>query len=93
MKNPLQFDPGEIPLYAFCEPSYASSWSRWHIRPINPNTGLKLSGGIDTESLCGRIKPFGSGGHGGWDLNVRIDEHHSNHSCAECVAEYKRRVT
>jgi hypothetical protein len=46
--------------YSFCEHVLASSSSPWHIRELTTE-GKKLTGGIDTSSLCGQIRR-------GWDL-------------------------
>lgn len=57
--------------FSFCESSLASSMSPWHIRVLT-EVGLRPSGGVDTTSLCGRVKPYSIvGGFGGWDLHVR----------------------
>jgi hypothetical protein len=76
--------------FTFCESVVAGVTGRWHIRKVS--TKLFLSGGIDTESLCGGVKPFGTnrGAIGGWDLNVKITDKHLEHSCVECVAAYKK---
>jgi len=76
----LEFAPGEKPDLCYCESIYASSFSRWHLR--RPKTGLKLGGGIDSPSLCGRIER-------GWDLNVRPDASHDPHTCQECLVASK----
>lgn len=70
------------PPYAFCESVHASGLSPWHIRTIDPEKGLKLGGGIYSDSLCGHV-------HHGWDLNVVITEHHLGHSCPECVRAFR----
>ena len=71
------------PEFSFCEPATASSMSRWHIRQLT-KVGLKLTGGIDTGSLCGHVKPVY-----GWDLKVpiRLD---IDRVCPECAKEYLR---
>jgi hypothetical protein len=67
----------------FCESVSASGNSPWHLRW---RTGeKKLGGGVDTDSLCGRVKaPHG------WDLEV--DPHKTgvehDHVCTRCRAEY-----
>lgn len=88
----LEYAPGEVPPYAFCEPVWVATAAPWCIRPINPETGLKLSGGVDTTSFCGRVRPSSTpGGGGGWDLRVRITEDHleSPHCCKKCLAAYR----
>ena len=80
----LQLSPNEVPKYVFCESVFASGASRWHIRKVRDM--LKPSGGIDSPSLCGLVTPE----KGGWDLRVRISEHHLDHACPACVREYVR---
>lgn len=48
--------------YSLCESVTASSISPWCIRPLT-ETGKHLTGGVDTPSLCGRVRE-----HYGWDL-------------------------
>jgi hypothetical protein len=85
----LEWEPGEKPKYAFCESAHASSISPWHIREVG-KAGLKLGGGIDTSTFCGRVRPLEDRGGGGWDLNVRITAHHLTHCCPLCAAEYRK---
>lgn len=92
MPNPNLYGPDEVPLYAYCESVYAGGSSPWHIRKIVPGVGLKLGGGIDSTSLCGRVKPMDKGGAGGWDLRVRISSKNLLGACAACTAEYRKRV-
>jgi hypothetical protein len=56
--QPGTYAPGDVPKYSFCEPVVAGANSRWHIRKVNDK--LHLTGGIDTPSLCGYVKPFGA---------------------------------
>ncbi len=88
--------PGEKPSYAFCES--VTGIGPWHIRKLS-EAGLKLDGGIDTPTLCGRVRPFGDTadrvGGGGWDLNVRITEGHlaprsgiAKYCCTSCIELY-----
>lgn len=71
------------PVYSFCESVHASSISPWHLRKLT-EVGQKLGGGVDTPSLCGRVKE-----RQGWDLDVEITEHHLGHACPTCVAAYR----
>lgn len=64
---------------SFCEGVMAGSQSPWHLRRLTKH-GRKLGGGIDTPSLCGRVKP-----PYGWDLKVEITPHHLWHACKSCV--------
>lgn len=70
--------------YAFCESVWASGRSPWHLRPLT-DKGLKLGGGIDTSSLCGRVRS-----PNGWDVEVSMTEQHLAHACPECVRLYRR---
>lgn len=90
-RHRLEYAPDEKPGYAFCESVTASSMSPWHIRKV-PDGKLRLGGGINTPSLCDRVKPFGEGGVGGWDLQVRITEQHLSHSCRNCAEIYREEV-
>lgn len=67
------------PLFAFCESIYATGTSPWHIRKLT-SKGIKLGGGADTESLCGRKMA--------WDLDVKITQHHLDHCCNKCSKAY-----
>lgn len=98
----LEYGSDEKPKYAFCESVHAMPLGSWHIRRIG-EAGLKLGGGIDTPSLCGKLRPFGDNsaerrGTGGWDLRVRILPRHLEAApkgerpicCPECAAEYQK---
>lgn len=88
-RSPREWQEGEIPVYAFCESVFATGKSPWHIRKVGL-AGLKLGGGIDTPSLCLRVKPFGvESGTNGWDLSVRITDDHLEHACKGCVGVYR----
>jgi len=56
-----------MPEYSFCESVHASSRSPWHIRRLT-NVGKRCGGGIDTPSLCGRVKPPPDSN--GWDIGA-----------------------
>lgn len=83
------YAPGEVPKYAFCEVSCAGPRSKWHIRKIKDR--LWLTGGIDTQSLCGYVKPLGPElrSIGGWDLNIKINDRHLGRACPDCVKRYR----
>lgn len=68
--------------HAFCESSWATSLSPWHIRALT-KIGPKFGGGADTDALCGRKVA--------WDLDVVITEHHLSHACQGCVAIWNDR--
>jgi hypothetical protein len=93
---PLHWAPGEKPVYAFCESTQAAALAPWHIRKLSEG-GLKLGGGIDTPSLCEKLRPMGDHtatrvGGGGWDLNVRITDGHLDHCCKDCAERYRKVV-
>lgn len=86
-RSPLTYERGEKPPFAFCESVHATGTSPWHIRRVG-ETGLHFGGAIDTPSLCGRVNPPPTSN--GWDLEVRITEHHLSHACPKCVEEYRK---
>ena len=88
--QPGTYAPGKVPEYAFCESAVAGVNARWHIRKVT--TKLFLTGGVDTESLCGSVKSIGPerGAIGGWDMNIEITDRHLDHSCVECAAAYRK---
>lgn len=53
--------------YSYCEPTWAAPLADWCIRPLT-DVGRKLSGGVDTESLCGRVLV-----NQGWDLDILVE--------------------
>ena len=66
--------------YSFCETATATSLSPWCVRPLTAQ-GRKLFGGVDTDSLCGRVtKRFN-----GWDLRVGVELDHPR-LCPKCRA-------
>lgn len=69
--------------YSFCEGVHATGYGRWHIRKLTEK-GKFLSGGIDTDSLCGHVRKGW-----GWDLSVEIDERRLQHCCLECARKYR----
>jgi len=87
--QPGTYAPDEVPEYAFCESVFAGANSRWHIRKVTDK--LYLTGGVNTTSLCGHVKPFGPvrGEVGGWDINVKITDRHLENSCPKCAEAYK----
>lgn len=81
--------------YAFCEPTIAAPNAPWCIRPVS-GAGRKYGGGIDTASLCGRVKPYEHGGQGGWDVRDEVTEdvledrsHARPIVCPRCVARLR----
>jgi hypothetical protein len=86
------YAPGEVPEYSFLEGVTAGPHTKWHIRKVAG--ALHLGGGIDTPSLCDQVRPIGPdrGAIGGWDLNIKITEHHLGHSCPKCVELYKKAI-
>ena len=71
-------------MFSFCESTAAGPLSPWHIRELT-SVGRKLGGGIDTLSLCGRVKT-------GWDLEVEITPFHlEKNTCKDCLKQYRER--
>lgn len=68
------------PKYSFCESVTASSISPWCIRELSIANGRKLGGGIDSDSLCGRVRATW-----GWDLPIDVDPSHPK-ACVKCAA-------
>ena len=62
---------------SFCESIHATGISPWCVRMLT-DKGTFLGGGVDTESLCGRVR-VGLG----WDLNVKFDPDSPN-ICPKC---------
>lgn len=75
-------DP-KLPALTFCESTAASGNSPWHLRWRDGEK--KLGGGVDTDSLCGRVKA----GHG-WDLQVEPVKMGIEHDfvCSGCREKY-----
>lgn len=62
----------------FCESVTATDRSPWCIRRATTK-GAMLGGGVDTDSLCGRVRsPHG------WDLRVRVTLN-QRLACPRCV--------
>jgi len=58
----------------------ASGTSPWHIRALEKSKERKLAGGIDTNSLCQRVKA-----PSGWDVGVEFMDHvNGDHICRTC---------
>lgn len=71
--------------YSYCESVHAGGLSPWHIRKLD-RAGLRLGGGITTNSLCGRVAR-------GWDLNVPMGLAHDKHTCRDCLIEFRAAAT
>lgn len=71
LRRPDWWRPDCVPaggeIWSYCEPSVAGPLAPWCIRRLT-EAGRKLGGGIDTPSLCGRVKP-----PYGWDIPVPVD--------------------
>jgi len=88
----------DLSKYSFCEPVSAGPLAPWCIRPLTA-AGKKLSGGVDTSSLCGRVKPPSAAGGNGWDINRPVERcmldavygHPGNPRivCQKCVAKLR----
>ena len=71
-----------MPKLSFCESVVATGVGKWHLRLLT-DKGPKYGGGIDTDSLCGRVRAGR-----GWDAQVAITEYHKEHNtCAACLKE------
>lgn len=88
-----------LSFYTFCEPVIAGPNAPWCIRPVS-SAGRKYGGGIDTASLCGRVKPFDLGGQGGWDVRTDVTEsvledrsRAQPMACPRCVARLREMGT
>ena len=79
-----KFEPVQ---YSFCESVTATSISPWCIRPLTEQ-GMKLSGGVDTPSLCGRVET-----RMGWDVAnpVDVDDPKACPKCVELLKQKRRR--
>jgi hypothetical protein len=75
--------------FTFCEPVFAGPLAPWCIRRLTAR-GRCVGGGIDTYSLCGRVKPSGRPGGNGWDLPYRFTQERLNRACKACVSELRR---
>jgi hypothetical protein len=82
VRQSRSYEDGETPAYAFCES--VTGLSKWHIRKVTPNVGLRLGGGIDTTCCCGHVRR-------GWDLRVRLTAQNvvGDHVSQPCVAAAK----
>lgn len=67
--------------YSYCESLAASGSSPWHIRKLSAG-GQKLSGRVDTPSLCGRAMA--------WDINHPIGAH-DEFPCKKCLEDWRAR--
>jgi hypothetical protein len=71
----------------FCESVHATGNSPWHLRLREGEK--KLTGGVDTDSLCGRVKaPHG------WDLKVEPRQIGIEHDfvCSRCREKYREQT-
>lgn len=79
-------------IYAFCEPHNCAPGRGWCIRVLSP-LGLRTGGGIDTPSLCGRVKSLESGGVGGHDFSLSVDDilekDDAREVCRECLVKWR----
>lgn len=84
----------DLSTYSFCEPTHAGPLAPWCIRKLSRN-GRKVGGGVDTYSLCGRVKPCDVGGSGGWDLpNALVADYLDDKiACRKCLAKLRELET
>lgn len=80
----------DLSTYTFCEPTHAGPLAPWCIRKMSP-LGRKRGGGVDTTSLCGRVKPTDVGGFGGSDLTHSLgqDDLEAEFTCRKCLAKLR----
>lgn len=71
-------------LYVFTESVAAGSLSPWHIRRLGAR-GLRLNGGADTPSLCGRQMS--------WDIDCPVKGPALEEACKKCRAIYLTRIS
>jgi len=77
--------PMPVAEFSFCESSSAGPQSPWHLRELT-SEGRKLGGGIDTRTLCGRVRA-------GWDLEVELTPFHLHtNTCKDCLERYQNLV-
>jgi hypothetical protein len=68
--------------FSFCEAQPPSG--KWHIRKLTAE-GHKPGGGIDTASLCKRVKP-----RRGWDLLAPMSATYlRENTCPDCRSLYQ----
>lgn len=83
----------DLSKYAYCEPTCAGSLAPYCIRRLTA-AGPKYSGGVDSDSLCGRVS---ARNFGGWDIErlVHADDFevstHRNRMmvCQRCVEKLR----
>jgi len=71
---------------SFCEPVWVATAAPWCLRYLT-DKGPKYGGGVDTESLCGRVKP-----PHGWDVEVPVTQDRldrEGHTCPRCLQVLK----
>lgn len=87
----------DLTKFSYCESVFATSASPWCIRELTAD-GQKLTGGIDTASLCGRVQPRAvppgmQKGFGGWDLAVPVDlGQYPGVVCKNCAAVLRQKL-
>jgi hypothetical protein len=69
--------------HSYCEAWSAGSLSPWHIRRLT-SKGKKLSGGADTQSLCGQGMS--------WDVRPMVTKHPLTEVCAKCQEAWEKEM-
>ena len=84
----------------FCASLTAGPLEPWCLRLVGPE-GAMFYGGIDTESLCGKVMPAGVGPWGGgWDSRWPVTKdslslpllYRYEYVCEECLKIYEATV-
>jgi hypothetical protein len=70
--------------YSFCKGFFASSKSAPHIRKKNVGIGFGLTGGIQTPSLCGKLRV-----NRGEDMLEAVDSVSVKRACRRCQDIYE----
>jgi hypothetical protein len=82
----------DLDQYTYCEPPNVAANRPRCIRRMT-NTGRHLFGGIDTESLCGRVKPLDVGGFGGHDFSMPVEQMmEPREVCKACLAVLRNKL-
>lgn len=76
--------------FRFCEPVWATPYSKWHIRKAKDDEPMKLGGGAGPP-LC--FIEDDKEWTNGWDLDVELTKHHltGKHVCQRCVELLKEK--
>lgn len=73
--------------WSFCEPDTVAGAAPWCLRPLT-EAGQKFGGGVDTGSLCGRVRA-----RHGWDIDVPVTKDRLENPecmCPECAVQLEK---